>query len=414
MYVMSEVQPEPAPSEIERRVRLLERTPAFDNLDAGSLRAMARRMRALELGAGETIATGASGDELALFVDAGDCTHTVRDGAGEVVRTIRPQAGDRIIGPADAPTGAFEGSLNSLSGTRLLMLDRQAVAASLGANAAEFLGELTRLAERDRESVLAAQPGDGRSATVIAVFSPKGGSGLTTLAVNLAAVLARARPNQVLVLDLALPFGHAQLYTDTVVTSSLATASRAANGEFRPALWSAIHPHASGIHLLPGAFIAEESDLVTGELVQRALEALREAFGIIVVDLGNTLNEVALAVFEEAARVVIVLPPELAALHDVRRTIEILEELVKIPSSRIDLVLNHRAPQSPLDQPSVERVLGRRISLVVGYDGPRPEQAVIAGRILALTDQSSTVAAASWQLAAMVAGKAMVSGPTQR
>src|SRR4029077_17946234 len=70
------------------------------------------------------------------------------------------------------------------------------------------------------------------SAPIVAFFSAKGGSGVSTLAVNTAAALAARMPKQVLLIEFSAPFGRAALFADLVATGSTAGASKAAPSDF--------------------------------------------------------------------------------------------------------------------------------------------------------------------------------------
>ena len=69
-----------------------------------------------------------------------------------------------------------------------------------------------------------SRPTDNGPCRVTAVYSPTGGAGKTTIAVNLAAALGRKLPGECLLLDLGLPYNHAALTANLVPTGCVATA----------------------------------------------------------------------------------------------------------------------------------------------------------------------------------------------
>src|SRR5439155_912877 len=85
---------------------------------------------------------------------------------------------------------------------------------------------LDKLWEQELSAAAAveAQTSSRTAAPIVAFFSAKGGAGTTTLAINTAAALARKYPRQVLLIDLAAPFGHAALFADLIATGSVASA----------------------------------------------------------------------------------------------------------------------------------------------------------------------------------------------
>src|ERR1700716_3143737 len=218
--------------------------------------------------------------------------------------------------------------------------------------------------------------------------------GSTTLAINTTAVLARKFPRQVLLVDLSAPFGHAALFADLIATGSIASASKAEQVDFEAVLRGNIVNHRSGMGVLPGTLRPEEADLMTGELTGRMLDVVVSWQRLILVDLGTSLGEAALAVLERAECVVIVVPPEIAAMTDARRSLAVFRDILSVPDSRVELVLNQRVPHPPLDRAAVESILGRKMSVTVGFDDSRPEDAALAGGLVLIRDPNSLVSRA--------------------
>jgi pilus assembly protein CpaE len=236
------------------------------------------------------------------------------------------------------------------------------------------------------------------AAPIVAFFSAKGGSGVTTLAVNAAAALARTHPRQVLLIDLSTPFGHAALFSDLIATGSIASAAKAAPADFDRVLRQHIVYHKSGMGVLPGTLRPEEVDLMTGELTGRVLDIVVNWQRVIVVDLGTSLAEAALAVIERAECLVVVVPPEIAAMT----ALAVFRDIMNVPDNRIELVLNQRVPHPPLDRVAIESILGRKMSVVIGFDDSRPEDATLAGGLVLQRDPSSLVSRGAADLASVI------------
>src|SRR5256714_6723798 len=117
--------------------------------------------------------------------------------------------------------------------------------------------ELTKLVEQRKDTLpnliaRARMVAPEQAASPVAVYSPKGGSGRTTIAVNMAAALARRFPGEVLLVDLALPYNHAALISYLTPTGCLAAASQVPPQNFEEAVLGAILHHPGGMMLLPG------------------------------------------------------------------------------------------------------------------------------------------------------------------
>lgn len=376
----------------------------FADLGDGTLRALARRMRPVALTAGDTLRLNANGGDVVVFLGSGQVEESIADGKGKVLLTRRPTSGDLVILPAPRAKVGYVTRIVGLSDSMLLSLDRDGLLEGLGPDAERVALALDRLWEQELEAVEAseAQRLSSTVAPIVAFFSAKGGSGVTTLAVNTTAALARNFPRQVLLVDMAAPFGHAVLFADLIATGSMASAAKAAQAEFETALRGNIVNHRSGMGVLPGTLRPEEADLMTGDLAGRVLDVVVGWQRMVLVDLGTSLGEAALAVLDRAECVVVVIPPEIAAMTDARRSLAVFRDILNVADNQIELVLNQRVPHPPLDRAAVESILGRKMSVTVGYDGSRPEDAALAGGLVMLRDPNSLVSKGSADLARVI------------
>jgi Flp pilus assembly CpaE family ATPase len=400
----SEPAADQTPSALQLRIRILEMSSAFADLRDGTLRAVARRMRPVGLTARDTLRLNADGGDVVVFLASGQVEESIADGSGKVLLTRRPSPGDLVILPAPRTKDRYVTSIFGLTDAVLLTLDRDGLLEGLGADAEKVALTLDRLWEQELSAVDAAdvQIKSRTSAPIVAFFSAKGGSGVTTLAVNTTAALARKFPRAVLLADMSAPFGHAALFADLIATGSMASAAKTAQADFEIALRGSIVNHRSGMGVLPGTLRPEEVDLMTGELTGRVLDVVVSWQRMIVVDLGTSLGEAALAVLERAECVIVVIPPEIAAMTDARRSLAVFRDILNVPDNRIELVLNQRVPHPPLDRPAVESILGKKMSVTVGYDDSRPEEAALAGGLVLLRDPNSLVSRGSTELARVI------------
>src|ERR1700716_1215731 len=274
----------------------------FADLSDGTLRAVARRMRPVGLTARDTLRLNAQGGDVVVFLASGQVEESIADGAGKVLLTRRPAPGDLVILPAPRTKDKYLTSIYGLTDAVLLTLDRDGLLEGLGPDVERIALALDRLWEQELSAVDAAdkQRASRTAGPVVAFFSAKGGSGVTTLAINTTAALARKFPRQVLMVDLSAPFGHAALFADLIATGSIASAAKGAPADFDKVLRQHSVYHKSGMGVLPGTLRPEEVDLMTGELTGRVLDIVINWQRVIVVDLGTSLAEAALAVIERA------------------------------------------------------------------------------------------------------------------
>jgi len=394
------------------RMRILEMSAVFSELNDGVLRAVARRIRPVGLAARDTLRLGGEGGDVVVFLASGRVEESVADSGGKVLLTRRPAVGDMVILPAPRTVDRYITSIYGLSDAVLLTLDRDGLMEGLGGDVEKVALALDKLWEQELSAAaaIATQTASRTAAAIVAVFSAKGGAGTTTLAINTAAALARRYPRQVLLIDLGQPFGHAALFADLIATGSIAGASKAAQVDFEAVLRGNIVNHRTGMGVLPGTLRPEEVDTLTGEVVGRVLDVVVAWQKVIVVDLGTSLGDAALAVIERAECLVIVVPPEIAAMTDARRAMAIFRDIMNVPDNRVELVLNQRSPHPPLDRAAVESILGRKMSVVVGFDDSRPEDSTLAGGLVIQHDPNSIVSRGATEVARVILSNLKLDG----
>ena len=401
-----------APSAISERMRILEMSAVFSELNDGVLRAVARRIRPVGLKARETLRLSGQGGDAVVFLAEGKVEESVTDATGKVLLTRRPQPGDLVILPTSRTGDRVITNVYGLTDAVLLTIDRDGLLEGLGPSVEKVAVTLEKLWDQALAAAAAAatQTRSKASAPIVAFFSAKGGSGTTTLAINTAAVLARTYPRQVLLIDLAAPFGHAVLFADLIATGSIVSASKAAPSEFETVIRGNIANHRSGLGVLPASLRPEEVDALTGELVGRVLDTVITWQKLVVVDLGTSLSEAALTVIERAESLVVVVPPEIAAMTDARRALAIFRDIMNVPDDRVELVLSQRSPHMPLDRSAVEGILGRKMSVTVGFDDTRPEDSTLAGGLVSQHDPSSSVSRGCAEIAKVILASLKLNG----
>ena len=136
----------------------------------------------------------------------------------------------------------------------------------------------------------------------VMVFLPcKGGSGATFLATNLAHALAAEAHKKVFFLDLNLQFGDAHLFLmDHVPVTTLAEVCASANRLDGSFLDSAAAKLPSGLRMLAAPKNPEDADKVKAEHVEKILAIARQLYDFVVVDVGRSLDAVALKALDMA------------------------------------------------------------------------------------------------------------------
>jgi pilus assembly protein CpaE len=201
---------------------------------------------------------------------------------------------------------------------------------------------------------------------VVTVFSPKGGTGKTVTASNLAAALAK-QGRKTLLLDLDLQFGDAAIVMGIEPEKTIYDLV-VAPGELdveKLAGYTAKHP--CGLDILPAPLRPEDAELVTESKITRLLEVARERYEVIVVDTSPFFHGPMLATLDRTDELLVICGLDVPTLKNVRLAMQTLE-LLSFPTSRIRFVLNRANTKVGLSKREVESALKVEISVEIPSD----------------------------------------------
>jgi pilus assembly protein CpaE len=186
-------------------------------------------------------------------------------------------------------------------------------------------------------------------------YSPRGGTGVSAIAINLAAALDQLQ-HGVTLIDTDLQFGDLPAHLDMRPAKSLAdlTASNRPDAETWPDLLQA---HSSGINVLFAPPKPESAELITGSMLVRAARRVRDWSSAVVIDTGSYLTDQNLALIDIVSLVVLVITPELASVKNARIFCDTAPHLGLSPE-RIVLVINRANMLGGIPVARVEKVMG--------------------------------------------------------
>ncbi|HEY6337787.1 MAG TPA: AAA family ATPase [Candidatus Sulfotelmatobacter sp.] len=176
---------------------------------------------------------------------------------------------------------------------------------------------------------------EGPRGKVFSVVNAKGGSGATTVAVNLALALQSAHGHTALV-DLA-PLGHAALHLNLKPLFNVADATRNLHRMDSSLLESFMTRHSGGLQLLAGTNIPATVDPSTAEFV-RLFDMMVTHYRYVVVDASTRFDAATRLIANLSERVLLVACTDVASLWSAARVQQYLGESVN--RERLGLVLN--------------------------------------------------------------------------
>lgn len=206
-----------------------------------------------------------------------------------------------------------------------------------------------------------------RRRRLISFFSPKGGVGTTTLAVN-TAISAAGYGRTVALVDLDLEWGQVATHLNVAPRFSVVELARDAAALEDPELIrSYAERHPSSVSVFAAPLRPDQSELLSGDHVRRLLDALASTYDQTIVDGGNALNERSLTLLEQSERVVLIATPEIPAVRAMHTLLEMLTEMGAAPERQF-LVLNHLFEHDMLRLDDLERSVQATIQAELPYD----------------------------------------------
>jgi pilus assembly protein CpaE len=249
----------------------------------------------------------------------------------------------------------------------------------------DFRAAVARSAHKMRKPDTETQRQPGQ---IFSFFSPKGGSGSTTLAANLAIQIHRITRGKTLLVDLDLELGESALVLGIRPRFSFVDFVENFRRMDAGLLASYIDRHGSGIDLLSSPIEPEKAESVTAEQIRRILAFLRQHFDYIVVDTPRSFAPTTLAVFEQTDLVFLVTGAELPSLRNIQRGIPLLKRVLTKGEEQIRLILNRYDPKDTISVEDVERSLGMKVFWKVSNDYEAVTSSVTAGKPIVLNGGS--------------------------
>ncbi len=255
----------------------------------------------------------------------------------DVVEQTKPDIG--LIAMDSNPSRAIElvAELSSLNSNCTLLVsssstDGRLILESMRAGAKEFLTEplkeedLSAALQRVNRSKSSDSDVVGRDCRVITVTGATGGVGTSSVAVNLACSLAADRENSVVLIDLDVALGDADVFLDTIPEYTLADVAQNVSRLDLTLLKKSLTKHSSGLHLLPRPVQLEDAQFITPDSLQRIIGLLKTSFTYVVIDTSKSYSALDMEAIHLADDILMVTQLDLPCLRNVVRLMVTFDE----------------------------------------------------------------------------------------
>ncbi|MFN2113907.1 MAG: response regulator [Anaerolineales bacterium] len=216
-------------------------------------------------------------------------------------------------------------------------------------------------------------PGTGTFPTsgigkIIAVYSPKGGVGTTTIAANLAVTLHSLETPAVIV-DANLQFGDVQVFFNERGRTSIVDLTPNVDQLDRELVEDVVlHHQNSGVDIVSAPATPEDGEHVTGQDLVKVLKFLARMYSYVIVDTNSYLADETIDTLDACDLLVLVSSQDIPAIINTRSVLQLLITRLGISKQKIILVMNRFDRQIAITPDKVGHNLGHKVACVLFED----------------------------------------------
>ena len=222
---------------------------------------------------------------------------------------------------------------------------------------------------------------------LITVLSPKGGSGKTTVAVNVATAIAQVAPNRTLLIDFDCQFGDVATALGLSPERTLTDLGNLPNLDATSVKLFMTRDSTGSLLVLPSSGSPEEADVVDKALAEELLNIVLYEFDYIVIDTAAGIDERSLAAIGFASDLLLVASMDVASVRNLIKELRILDRL-RNPSQACHFVLNRFTSDSGLKIEDIVEAVGFPVSSQIATS-PLLLKRANSGQVMVLTDPKS-------------------------
>ena len=213
--------------------------------------------------------------------------------------------------------------------------------------------------------------GQARLSRVVMVSSTKGGTGKTSIAVNVAVSLAEHRLRTLLI-DLDVQFGDVGIVLGLDRPTKTLYDLTASPGELdAEKLRGYVLRHGSGLHILPAPLRPEVGESIDAAKIAAVLQTARGMYDAIVVDTAPLFDGPMLTALDRSDQLLLVSTPDVPSMKNIRLALQTLE-LLGFPLDRVALVANRAGMAGGASVAEMSDTIGREVRFVLQEDPAVP------------------------------------------
>jgi pilus assembly protein CpaE len=241
---------------------------------------------------------------------------------------------------------------------------------------------------------------------IINVIGSKGGVGTTTVAVNLATSLTQIDSNQsIALIDMNLLFGEIPMFLGIESSFDWLEVARNIYRIDTTYLMSVMSHHESGVYVLPSPATISEQFLVNSNVIEALLVQMKAIFDYIVIDLGQSLDEISKTIIRLSDSLIVVALLSLPCLVNVKKLQDAFRKFGYPSNDSIKILINRGQKRSIISIGDAEKSLKKKVFWSIPNDFQATMNAINQGKPLASIEPAAEITSNFKELAATLTGR---------
>lgn len=207
--------------------------------------------------------------------------------------------------------------------------------------------------------------GGGEQGQIIAVFSPKGGVGTSSIAANLAVAIRQMSNKKVALFDGNVIFGDQSVILNLISNKTIIDLANRVDDMDADLLNDVLATHTSQVKVLLAPPDPQRGELVTSDHIRAILELMRREYDYVIVDTDSSFDDRTLAMLDMANRIVTLMTLEMPCIRNIKLFLEVAD-MLGYPPEKIMLVLNKADPRLGIRVSNVEENIQRKVAVQIG------------------------------------------------
>ena len=203
-------------------------------------------------------------------------------------------------------------------------------------NLEDFLSALDRI---HQSTGIGSGDGPARSSQVITVAGVGGGVGCTSLAINLACVLAQNDRNNVAIIDLDLALGDADVWLDIIPDYTIQDVAENITRLDYALLKRSLTRHDCGAYLLPPPVNMDLFPSISADELRRVIALLKATFTHLVIDISKSFSPLDIAAMETSDTILLTTQLDLPCLRNVVRLLQFFDHYENL-ADKVQVIVN--------------------------------------------------------------------------